>query len=198
MPLKRQKKRSTPRGKNSVPPHLWCMYPTEHGPCEAPRTKWGDDYAARCRHHKNSDPDELPLENLKDLRYFLADVLKRTRKGQLESKIATACAQVATVMTRVIVADMKLDPNKAAQRQLSFEEAMKRASEMTLEEARQITERRDLNFLEDLLKSKIEIVEIETADDMGSKQQLGKAITEIDRIVDLIEEGDAEDILEGL
>lgn len=196
------KKPSSPRGQYSVAPELQCGFPTDKGPCKAPRQKWGNDYHPRCRHHMNADPEDLPLESLKDMRHFLADVMKRVRKGQLEPKIASALSQVARELVKVIVADMKLDPNKVAQRVITFEEAVKKASSMTIEEARQIADRNrellsQMIHVEVVEKKEEDLIEY---DDLPKedKKAVTKAEMEMRRLVELVETGSPAEILEGL
>lgn len=197
---KLKKKRSTPRGVNSVPVELRCGYPRDEDgePCAAPRLKLPNgDYLPRCRHHKDHVPDDMPLDTLKDLRYFVADTMKRARKGIIPAKQAAVVSSLAERLFKIIVADMKMDPNKAARRVVTYEEALQRARLMTLDEAKEITEQRNKQLLEDKLHIQ-DVTELTKPVDTeffdvkptAKEKRFAKEVDEVVNLLDELESGD--------
>lgn len=203
MAAKRRRRKSIPKGVYNVPRELRCGYPLDSGePCEAARTKEKNgEMSPRCRHHRDSVPDDMPLERLGDLRYFQADILKRLRKGLIDPASASAAAALGRNLQNIMIAMEKLDPEKAATRQVTYEEMVERARNMTVEQARGIAEQRNKILLNDMLTQRIEIVQPSELDEQqkeltpGEKAGYVRNKKAIEKFIDVVENGTAEDVL---
>lgn len=174
-PKKRPYKKKGGRkpGQGGFSKDTWCGMIKEDGtPCRIARMNNG---SGRCVRHQGWSeqkpmkveaflpgqqydlPPDMELNSIDDLVGMLSHTLNWVRQGKLPVKIGNAVAILSRELSRLLIAQEKLSPNKQAQRVFSREAAMKMAREMTPEQARDIIQQRNARLLEPMIEAAAEV-----------------------------------------
>jgi len=140
-------------------------------------------------------PQEMPLSNLREASAFLADTIKKTRMGLLPPKIGQTISQLMNQYIKVEIAIEKLDPQRAARREVTREELIQRMRSLTPEQAREIALNRNRLLIEQVTTD----ADVEDAVVLDIPKDASARVAGVRRRVDeyekLVESGTASDVL---